>query len=72
MNKANQRQRKREYIDTHGSITIRQIQTELNINSASARISEMVANGEPLHKEMIYYTKEDGTRSHYMKYSWES
>lgn len=72
MSKATQKQKIREYIDEHGSITIRQIQRELNINSASARISEMVKAGEPLHKEMVYYTKEDGTASHYMVYSWEN
>lgn len=72
MNKATQRQLIRDYIDKHGSITNRQAYTELMINSPTARISEMVKNGEPLCKETIYYTKEDGTPSHYMRYSWES
>ena len=72
MNKATQRQMIRDYIDKHGSITNRQAYTELMINSPTARISEMVRSGEPIRKETVHYTKEDGTTSHYMRYSWKS
>lgn len=72
MNKATQRQLIRDYIDEHGSITNRQAYTELMINSPTARISEMVRSGEPIRKETVHYTKDDGTVSHYMRYSWES
>lgn len=72
MNKATQRQLIRDYIDKHGSITNRQAYTELMINSPTARISEMVRSGEPIHKETVHYIKADGTASRYMKYSWES
>lgn len=72
MNKATQRQLIRDYIDKHGSITNRQAYTELMINSPTARISEMVRSGEPIRKETVYYIKEDGSTSHYMRYSWES
>ena len=71
MNKATQRQKIRDYIDEHGSITNRQAYTELMINSPTARISEMVRSGEPIRKETVHYTKDDGTVSHYMRYSWE-
>lgn len=45
MDKATQRSRILAYCAEHGSITIREAFTELNINSPSKRISEMRKSG---------------------------
>ena len=69
MNKATQRNKILAYCAEHGSITIREAFTDLNINSPSKRISEL--RNSPLYTvDSIEEsrTNEDGTTVRWKRY----
>ena len=67
-----QRDQIRDYIDRFGSITPAQAFVDLGITKLSTRISEMIADGEEFHKELVPFVTRLGKKSHYMKYSKEN
>ena len=69
MDKATQRMKKLAYCDQHGSITIREAFTKLNINSPSKRISELRNSGKYSVKSIDECkTDEDGNTTRWKRY----
>lgn len=65
--KTSQHQKILGYMKKHGSITVREIQTLLDVNNGSARMSELNKKYQFI-KHRVDYTKDDGTPSHYLIY----
>ncbi len=67
--KATQRQKIIQYCEEHGSITIREAFTELNINSPSKRISEIRNSGQYI-VDSVRETRIDseGNSKHWYRY----
>lgn len=61
-----------DYIDRFGSITPMQAFSDLGITKLATRISELVKDGEQIHKELIPTITRLGKKTHYMKYSREA
>jgi hypothetical protein len=69
MDKATQRMKILEYCEKHGSITIREAFTKLNINSPSKRISELRNSGKYVVKSIDESkTDDDGNRTRWKRY----
>ena len=60
-----------DYMAKHGGITSLQAVEDLKVLRLASRISELIKKGFPIVKENIYYTKENGRKCHYVKYSLE-
>ena len=69
MDKATQRTKILAYCEQHGSITIREAFTKLNINSPSKRISEIRNSGSFVVKSIDESrTDEDGITTRWKRY----
>lgn len=69
MDKATQRMKILSYCKEHGSITIREAFTKLNINSPSKRISEMRNSGEYVVDCIVESkTDKDGNTTRWKRY----
>lgn len=69
MDKATQRMKILAYCEKHGSITIREAFTELNINSPSKRISELRNSGKYVVKSIDESkTDDDGNTTRWKRY----
>lgn len=69
MDKATQRMKILAYCEQHGSITIREAFTKLNINSPSKRISELRNSGEYTVKSVDESkTDENGNTTRWKRY----
>ena len=69
MDKATQRMKILAYCEQHGSITIREAFTKLNINSPSKRISELRNSGEYNVKSIDESkTDENGNTTRWKRY----
>ena len=69
MDKATQRMKILSYCKKHGSITIREAFTKLNINSPSKRISELRNSGEYIVKSITESkTDENGNTTRWKRY----
>ena len=58
-----------DYMRTHGSITPLEAMIELNCMRLASRISDLKKEGHVIRSEMSSYTRSDGTKSHFKKYS---
>jgi hypothetical protein len=69
MDKATQRMKILAYCEQHGSITIREAFTKLNINSPSKRISEIRNSGKYIVKSVEESrTDENGNTTRWKRY----
>ena len=68
MDKATQKAKILAYCREHGSITVRDAFTELNINSPTKRISELRASGYDVKTFDETRTKEDGETVKFRRY----
>lgn len=57
------------FIQENGSVTYRQMMSVLNINSPRDIIRQLKKDGVPILTERVQYTKKDGTKSFYHKFS---
>lgn len=57
------------FIQENGSITYKQMMSMLNINSPRDIIRQLKKDGVPILTERVQYTKKDGTKSFYHKFS---
>lgn len=57
------------YIKANGSITYKQMMSVLNINSPRDIIRQLKKDGVPILTERVQYTKKDGKKSFYHKFS---
>ena len=69
MDKLNQCNKILRYLQEFGPITSMQAVRRLNILRPSNRIQELKARGYNINTEIIYETKEDGSHTHYAKYT---
>ena len=58
-----------DYMRTHGSITPLEAMIDLNCMRLASRISDLKKEGYVIRSEMASYTRSDGTKSHFKKYS---
>ena len=58
------------YLQEHGSATVRDLVLDLNINSPTKRISELVKMGFPIEKKWEHRLNSYGENVHYMRYVW--
>ena len=70
MNKLIQRRKLLKYMQEFGPITTLQAITRLNIMKPSNRVSELKAEGYDIDTEIIWEKKQDGSMTHYAKYSY--
>lgn len=68
MDKATQRAKILAYCEQHGSITIREAFTKLDINSPSKRISELRNSGKYLVKSIDESKTKDGNTTRWKRY----
>ena len=57
------------YMRQHGSITPLEAILDLNCMRLASRISDLKKEGYVIRSEMASYTRTDGTKSHFKKYS---
>lgn len=57
------------FIQENGSVTYRQMMSVLNINSPRDIIRQLKKDGVPILTERVQYTKKDGKKSFYHKFS---
>ena len=57
------------FIQENGSITYKQMMSMLNINSPRDIIRQLKKDGVPILTERVQYTKKDGAKSFYHKFS---
>lgn len=67
-NKMIQRNQIVAYLEQHGSATVRDLVVDLNINSPTKRISELVQMGCPIEKEWVHVINRRGEKKRYMRY----
>ena len=58
-------------MQANGSITYKQMMSVLNINSPRDIIRQLKKDGVPILTERVQYTKKDGTKSFYHKFSMQ-
>lgn len=63
-----QKQRIREYIREHGSITPRQAMDELGVMRLAARISELIKDGDTITTEVVTDKNRYGQVVRYARY----
>lgn len=63
-----QKQRIREYIQEHGSITPRQAMDELGVMRLAARISELIKDGDIITTEVVTDKNRYGQVVRYARY----
>lgn len=68
MDKATQKAKIIEYCEEHGSITIREAFTKLNINSPSKRISEIRSSKEYIVESKEESRTKDGITTRWKRY----
>lgn len=65
----NQTEQILEYMKQHGSITALEAMLDLNCMRLASRINDLKKEGHVIRSEMTSYTRSDGTKSHFKRYS---
>lgn len=67
--KNNQRNKILRYLETHDGATVRDLTIDLEINSVTKRVSELVAMGFPIEKEDVHVVNKRGEHKKFVRYS---
>ena len=67
-NKLIQRNQIVAYLEQHDTATVRDLVVDLNINSPTKRISELVHMGVPIEKDWVHVINRRGEKKRYMRY----
>lgn len=63
------KQKVKQYMEEHGSITTAEAFTHLGCSRLSGRIYDLKADGVPIRKEMIPVKNRDGEKTYVAQYS---
>ena len=66
--KVKQRDQIVRYLETHDGATVRDLVVDMNINSPTKRISELVAMGLPITKEWVHRVNSRGETKRFIVY----